>query len=75
MQLWPQASTDGPDEVEKVDREEVKRQGEIVGAWAEARVLQRTCSKNPARGPTARHGARGLHRKGEHRKGQWCFRH
>jgi hypothetical protein len=63
-------STEGPDEPEQDDRQGGKRSDEVARGGAAGWVLQQTFPRHPARCPTARHGARGLHRKAEHRRGQ-----
>jgi hypothetical protein len=70
LQLRPHGCTEGLDEPEQDDREGVKRSGDVGRGAAEARALQQSCPRHPGRRPTARHGARGRCRKGEHRRGQ-----
>ena len=70
VQLGPHGSTEGPDEPEQDDRQGGKRSVEVARGGAAGWALRETFPRHPARCPTAPHGARGLHRKGEHRSGQ-----
>ena len=55
---------------EQDDREGVKPSGDVGRGAAEARALHESFPRHPGRRPTARHGARGRCRKGEHRMAQ-----